>query len=90
MDFCYSTYKKHNAGVVVPAADIAAAVAFLSNTFLAIFAFFDYNCGDSSCRFIKVVIYICFCFFTYKNYNVRIAAISISSQSNVPVFAFYF
>lgn len=39
MCFYFSACKNHNAGAAVPAAGVATAIVFLSNTSLAIFAF---------------------------------------------------
>lgn len=86
--FFSSACKNYNVGAATLAANIAIVIAFLFNVFLAIFVFLIVDIeiiavGILNWLYIPIVI-----FFTYKRYNVGIAAIDMSNRMHIFVFIF--
>ena len=78
--FCFSAYKNRNAITVV-----ASILVGISDF---VFAFVKIIIQNSGCKYLKLVIDTCFCFFTCNNYNIGVAVASMSSRLQVPVFVF--
>lgn len=64
----------------------ASSKNFFIYYILSYFRFFDCKRKNNSCKYVRSVVGIYFCFFACKNYNAITAAVNI--LANIPVFVF--